>query len=262
MIDHNFKKKFGQNFISDKNLLSAICQDAEVDQNTQVLEIGAGAGTLTEEISKKAKKVVSYEIDKDLQSHLLSLNLSNTKFVFGDVMDFSTEEIEKDFDGEYKIIANLPYYITTPIIFKFLNEAQNLKSLTIMVQKEVAERIVANVGGKDYGVLSIMVNFFGSAKINRIVSRKMFYPQPNVDSAVVTIKIDRNKFENIDKNKFYKFIQMVFSMRRKTLKNNLLQGGVSEEKINQIDSNTLILRSEKLAINDLLDIYLKIIDCF
>lgn len=262
MIDHNFKKKFGQNFISDKNLLSAICQDAGVDENSLVLEIGAGAGTLTEEISKKAKKVVSYEIDWDLQEHLLSLNLPNTKFVFGDIMDFPTNEVEKDFEGEYKMIANLPYYITTPIIFKFLNEAENLTSLTIMVQKEVAERIIATVGGKDYGVLSIMVNFFGEAKINRIVSRKMFYPQPNVDSAVVTINIDKNKFKNIDKNKFYKFIQTVFSMRRKTLKNNLTHGGVNSEKIALIDPNLLSVRGETLTINELLDIYLKIIDCF
>ena len=97
MIDHNFKKKFGQNFISDKNLLSAIVQDAEIDENSEVLEIGAGAGTLTEEISKCAKKVVSYEIDRDLQTHLLGLNLANTKFVFGDIIDFSTAEIEKYF---------------------------------------------------------------------------------------------------------------------------------------------------------------------
>ncbi len=262
MINHNFKKKFGQNFISDKNLLAAICQDAGVDENVEVLEIGAGAGALSEEISQKAKKLVSYEIDRDLQAHLLGLNLANAKFVFGDVMDFSIEEIEKDFEEEYKIIANLPYYITTPIIFKFLNGATRLKSLTIMVQKEVAERIVAGAGGKDYGVLSIMVEFFGSAKINRIVSRKMFYPQPNVDSAVVTIEIDKTKFENVDKIKFYKFIQIAFSMRRKTLKNNLLHGGITSAKLKLIDENILSVRSETLKLNELLDIYLKLIDCF
>ena len=262
MINHNFKKKFGQNFISDKNLLSAICQDAGIDENSQVLEIGAGAGTLTEEISRVAKKTISYEIDNDLKEHLLSLNLPNTQFVFGDIMDFTTQKIESDFDGEYKMIANLPYYITTPIIFKFLNEATKLQSLTIMVQKEVAERIVANVGGKDYGVLSIMVKFFGEAKINRIVSRKMFYPQPNVDSAVVTINIEKNKYKNIDKNKFYKFIQTVFSMRRKTLKNNLSQAGIKAEKISEIEDNILSARSETFTIEQLLKIYQKIVNCF
>ena len=262
MIDHNFKKKFGQNFITDKNLLSAICNDAEVDEKSQVLEIGAGAGTLTEEISKLAGKVVSYEIDRDLKEHLLSLDLPNTKFVFGDVMDFSLDEIEKDFDGGYKIIANLPYYITTPIIFKFLNGSEKLSSLTIMVQKEVAQRIIAKTGTKDYGVLSIMINFFGEAKINRIVSRNMFYPQPNVDSAVVTINITKNKYGDIDKNKFYKFIQTVFAMRRKTLKNNLTHGGIKSDKINEIDGDLLALRSEVLTIEQLIDIYLKIFDSF
>ena len=222
MINHEFKKKFGQNFISDTNLLNAICDDAQVTEQDEVLEIGAGAGALTEAISKKAKKVVSYEIDTSLQDHLLGLNLDNVKFVFGDVMNFSLQDIEKDFEGQYKMIANLPYYITTPIIFKFLNDSKKISSLTIMVQKEVAERIVAGVGGKDYGILSIMTAFYGEAKIDRIVNRKMFYPQPNVDSAVVTIKINREKYKNIDGNKFYNFIKSAFSMRRKTLKNNLI----------------------------------------
>lgn len=260
MIEHNFKKKFGQNFISDKNLLSAICSDSDVDKTAEVLEIGAGAGTLTEEISKLAKKVVSFEIDSDLQQHLSSLNLHNTKFIFDDVMNYETSEIEKMFDGGYKIIANLPYYITTPIIFKFLNEAENLESLTIMVQKEVAERIVAGVGGKDYGVLSIMIKFFGEAKITRIVSRKMFYPQPNVDSAVVKIEIQRDKYKKVDKTKFYKFIQTVFSMRRKTLKNNLLHGGISEEKVAQIAPEKLVARGETFNLDELIDIYFKIFD--
>lgn len=262
MINHNFKKKFGQNFISDKNLLSAICQDAGLDEKTEVLEIGAGAGTLSEEISKNAKKLVSYEIDTDLQSHLLGLGLKNTKFIFGDIMNFSVEQIEKDFDGEYKIIANLPYYITTPIIFKFLNDSTCLSSLTIMVQKEVAERIVAECGGKDYGVLSVMVKFYGEAKINRIVSRKMFYPQPNVDSAVVTIEINRKKYRGVDKDRFYKFVQMVFSARRKTLRNNLVHGGVDAQKLALIDEATLALRAEMLKIDQLYDIYLKIVDSF
>lgn len=152
MINHEFKKKFGQNFLTDKNLLNAICQDAQVSENDDVLEIGAGAGALTQALSQNAKKVVSYEIDKDLENHLLNLELNNVKFVFGDIMNYSIEEIEKDFEGEYKMIANLPYYITTPIIFKFLNNSKKIKSLTIMVQKEVAERIVADANGKDYGV--------------------------------------------------------------------------------------------------------------
>ena len=124
MKDFVFKKKFGQNFISDRNLLCAIADDAKIDKQTNVLEIGAGAGSLTAVLDEKAKKVVSFEIDKDLQEHLLSLDLKNTNFVFGDFMDADIKEVEKMFDGKYKVVANLPYYITTPIIFKFLEKTR------------------------------------------------------------------------------------------------------------------------------------------
>jgi len=255
MISHNFKKKFGQNFIFDKNLLAAIVKDADIKSDDEVLEIGAGAGTLTEIISQNTKKVVSFEIDNDLQAQLNSLNLKNTTFVFGDVMKFSIEEIEKAFEGKYKMIANLPYYITTPIIFKFINESQNIESLCIMVQKEVAERIVAKKGNKDYGVLSIMIDFYGKAEIKRIVERKMFYPVPNVDSAVCLIKIDKNKHKGIDGNGFYKFIQNCFLMRRKTLRNNLLKMGLSAQKLDSLTNFGLEKRPEQLDIEEFIEIY-------
>ena len=127
-----------------------------------------------------------------------------------------------------------------------------------MVQKEVAERIVATEG-KDYGVLSIMVSFFGSAKLDRIVNRKMFHPQPNVDSAVVTITIDREKYVDIDGEKFYKFIQNVFSMRRKTLRNNLNQAGYDKEKIGNLNDEILSKRAENFDIASLIEIFYKII---
>lgn len=261
MINHNFKKKFGQNFISDKNLLQAIVSDANISDSDEVLEIGAGAGTLTEEISKKARKVVSYEIDKDLTPHLIELNLKNVQFIFEDIMNENIENIENKFKDKYKIIANLPYYITTPIIFKFLNNSTKLQSLTIMVQKEVAERIVAKEGKKDYGVLSVMIEFFGKAEITRIVGRKMFFPEPNVDSAVVRIDINRDKYKNIDKLKFYNFIQACFSMRRKTLKNNLQHCDmILKSKIELIPQNILVLRAEMLSIDDFVALYLKIFE--
>lgn len=258
MIEHNFKKKFGQNFISDKNLLSAIFRDSEATKDDEVLEIGAGAGALTQVISQNAKKVVSFEIDKDLKDLLLGLNLSNVDFVFDDVMKFSTKEIDDMFDGNYKLIANLPYYITTPIIFKFLIESQKLESLCVMVQKEVAERMVAGHGGKDYGILSIMIDFYGSAKITRIVDRKNFYPVPNVDSAIVVINVDRDKHKNIDGDRFFRFIQTCFSMRRKTLKNNLSKLGIESDKILNLPSNLLSARPETLSISEFIDIYAKI----
>ena len=251
MINHNFKKKFGQNFLSDKNLLKAIVSDANLNEKDEVLEIGAGAGTLTEIISQTAKKVVSYEIDKDLEPHLTSLSLKNVTFKFKDIMQLPLEEIENDFEGKYKIIANLPYYITSPIIFKFLNNSKKIESLTIMVQKEVAQRIVAPIGTKDYGVLSIMINFYGQAFISRSVNRKMFTPVPNVDSAVVVIKAER-KYKDIDGEHFFRFVQQCFSMRRKTLKNNLKGYG---DKLNKISQEFLLLRAEMLSLDQLIDIY-------
>ena len=255
MIEHNFKKKFGQNFIFDKNLLGAIVRDAEVGHDDEVLEIGAGAGTLTQIISQNAKKVVSFEIDGDLREKLLGLNLSNVQFVFGDIMKCETSDVDKMFDGDYKLIANLPYYITTPIIFKFLCESEKIDTLCIMVQKEVAERMVAKKGGKDYGVLSIMIDFYGQASITRIVDRKNFYPVPNVDSAVVTIKIDREKHKEIDAQGFFRFIQTCFSMRRKTLKNNLSGLNISKEKLALVSQSLLSARPEELSIEQFIDIY-------
>ncbi len=260
MINHEFKKKFGQNFLSDKNLLEAIVSDAEISNQDNVLEIGAGAGALTTPLSQKAKKVVSFEIDKDLQEPLKSLNLKNTTFVFKDALKENIQDIESLFVGEYKLVANLPYYITTPLIFKFLEEGEKLKSLTIMVQKEVAERIVAKEGGKDYGVLSVMVAFFGQAKITRIVGRQMFFPQPNVDSAVVHIKCDR-KFQDINRKEFYNFVKNCFSMRRKTIANNLSSAmKISKENLTKtLQGFDLSRRAETFSLGELVEMFKKIL---
>ena len=250
----NFKKKFGQNFLSDKNLLKAIVSDAEITANDVVLEIGAGAGALTKELSLVAKKVIAYEIDTDLKDILESLDLKNVEFVFSDFMNVNLKDFEKEIDS-FKVVANLPYYITTPIIFKLLEESEKLESLTIMVQKEVAERIVAKEGGKDYGILTLMINFFGEAKIDRIVKRQMFNPMPNVDSAVITIKIDREKYKGIDKEKFSKFIKASFSMRRKTLLNNLSSILPKTELKEKLTEDILSRRAETFSIDEFIGIY-------
>ena len=218
MTEFKTKKKFGQNFLKDRNLLEAICKDAEVTKDDEVLEIGAGLGTLTEVLKENSSKVFSYEIDSELIPILKEKEDEKLTFVFKDILDVSLEEIEKSFRGEYKIIANIPYYITTPIIFKFLGKSKRVKSLTLMVQKEVAERIVAKPNAKDYGVLSVSCSLFGEASIKRIVNRNMFHPAPNVDSAVVHIEI--NKKAEVDE-KLIEFVKNAFSMRRKTLLNNL-----------------------------------------
>lgn len=257
MIEHNFKKKFGQNFITDKNLLTAIVKDSLIQKDDEVLEIGAGAGTLTEIISENCKKLVSYEIDLDLQDMLESKNLQNVKFVFKDALKTPIQEIEKDFEGDYHIVANLPYYITTPLIFKFLEETDKVKSLTIMVQKEVAERMVAKTGGKDYGILTVMLNFYGSTKITRIVKRNMFTPMPDVDSALVRIDIEKDKFKGVDREKFSSLIKGAFSMRRKTLLNNLSASLKIEKNklILALDEDFLRMRAEQVSIDEFINIY-------
>ncbi len=220
--DFKFNKKYGQNFIFDKNLLKAIVGDAEVDKNTNVLEIGCGSGSLTNELASVAKKVVGYEIDTNLKDVLAETLAEHPNVVvnFKDIMKCSISEIEKQFDGEYIMVANLPYYITTPIIFKFLEEATKLKSLVIMVQLEVAKRLCAKENTVDYGAITASINYRADSKITRIVKRNMFTPQPNVDSAIVKIDF-KHKYDITNEDTLNKLIKCAFAMRRKTLANNL-----------------------------------------
>lgn len=251
MKDFETKKKYGQNFLTDGNLLEAICGDADLDTNDEVLEIGAGMGTLTEKISNHAKKVVSYEIDKDLIELLQKKEKNNIKFKFCDVLDVALEEIEKDFGDKYKIVANIPYYITTPLIFKFLGKSKRVTSMTIMVQKEVAERIVAKEGDKNYGVLSVCCSLFGKSEIKRIVKRNMFHPAPNVDSAIVRIDV---KNDEIDEG-LIEFVKNIFAMRRKTLLNNISSAyGISKDRLQELNYD-LTKRAESLSIEEIKKLY-------
>lgn len=257
-MDFVFKKKFGQNFLSDKNLLEAIANDAGIIKEDQVLEIGAGAGSLTQILSEKCEKVVAFEIDNDLKDLLLGLNLKNVTFIFDDFMKTDMKTIENMFNKPFKVVANLPYYITTPIIFKLLETCEKLDSLTIMVQKEVAERVCAKVGTKDYGILTVMINFFGEAKITRIIKRQMFNPVPNVDSALLNIKIT-NKFPDIDKQKFEKLVKACFSMRRKTLLNNLSNLYPKDKLKKVLSEETLNRRAETFSLEEFVEIYMKLV---
>lgn len=233
----NFSKKFGQNFIFDTNLLVSIVSSANLPDNAQVLEIGTGAGTLTKIIADKASKVISFEIDPNLREYLTDkfADTPNVELVFQDVMNVATDKIDDMFDGKYHMIANLPYYITTPIIFKFLEESKKLKTLTIMVQQEVADRLIAKENTADYGAITASIGTIGEAKIVKRINRKMFTPAPNVDSAIVQITIDRNKYKIDDIKTLRATIKSAFAMRRKTLSNNLKASfGLSTDAINEI----------------------------
>ena len=219
-MDINFKKKFGQNFLTDGNLLSAIVGDSQIDEHTIVVEVGAGAGALTAKLCEKAKQVFAFEIDTELES-VLKQNLkdyNNLQIVYKDFLTISNSELKQIVGDNFAVVANLPYYITSPLITKFLTCGANVKSLTVMVQAEVADRIVAKPKTKDYGVLSIMVQLCGEPKITRFVGRQMFTPAPNVDSNIVHISVN-----NIpaDYQQIISFVKLCFSARRKTLLNNL-----------------------------------------
>ena len=255
---HNFKfnKAYGQNFIFDKNFLKSFVIDI-VDKDTNVLEIGPGAGTLTSILCENAKRVVSYEIDKNLKP-ILEENLSgydNIKVIFQDIMKVEMSEIENIMGEEYIMVANLPYYITTPIIFKFLENATKLKSLVIMVQLEVAERLVAKPGSKDYGAITPAIDCRGDAKIIKKVNRTMFTPVPNVDSAIVKIDL-KNKYNITNQKMVDDTIKCIFAMRRKTLENNIKSYfKLPSEVVDNIIAECNFpkqLRGEKLSTDDII----------
>ena len=243
--DNNFKfnKTYGQNFIFDKNFLKSIV-DMVATKDDEVLEIGAGAGTLTSMLAGSTKKVVSYEIDNNLQPILNEAlkDYPNAQVIFKDIMKVQMSEIEANSQGDYIMVANLPYYITTPIIFKFLENAKHLKSMSIMVQLEVAERLTAKPNTKDYGAITPSIDYRANAKIIKRVGRHMFTPAPNVDSAIVKIDFVPNKFDILDTHTMDETIKALFAMRRKTISNNLKSHfGLSQESIQTICNNTNIL---------------------
>lgn len=218
-----FNKALGQNFISDKNLLEAIVADSGVTADDTVVEIGTGGGTLTRALAGVAKRVISFEVDANLERVLaLSLKgLENVEVIFKDILKMSDDAVRELVDGEFKVVANLPYYITTPLVMRFLESGLDVTSLTVMVQQEVADRFVAKSNTADYSAITLAIEMCGSAQITRKVNRKMFYPMPNVDSAVVRIDIDRYKLDGENSALLHKLARAAFAMRRKTLANNL-----------------------------------------
>lgn len=224
--DFKFAKKFGQNFLTDENLLDDIVLKSGVNKNTTVVEIGAGAGTLTRAIAKRAKKVYAFEIDENLKP-VLSKTLEgvyNAEVVFGDIMKTPIESLENMVGEDYMVVANLPYYITTPVITLFLEKATRVTGISVTVQKEVALRLAAEPKTSDYGAITVAVRLAGSAEIIKEIGRELFLPPPNVDSAVVKITIDKNKLAGVDRQKYRELVRIAFTMRRKTLANNLIKG--------------------------------------
>jgi len=220
----SFSKRYGQNFLTDGNLLAAIVQDAGVGPDDLVLEIGAGAGTLTAALATVAGKVVAYEIDERLRPVLATTlgAFDNTEVIFEDFMRADAAALRQRF-AHAKVVANLPYYVTTPILMRLLEEGIG-DSITITVQKEVADRLTAAPDTKEYGAITVKINLVGRAEMCRVVGRNMFYPVPNVDSAVVRIDRIPHQYDDPHPALSAKLARCAFAMRRKTLVNNLTMG--------------------------------------
>ncbi len=255
-----FNKQFGQNFLTDDNLLANIAIDAGVDGGT-VLEIGAGAGTLTKALSKFADKVISFEVDRNLEK-VLAVTLAdcnNVQIVMGDVMKYKMSDIENLCGGKYRLVANIPYYITTPLLMRFVEEGTKVTSITLTIQKEVAERLASKPATKDYGAITVAVQAVANVTITRILPRELFYPAPNVDSAVVRIDLNKNKF-NIENHDFFrKVVKISFAMRRKTLVNNLMVGlKINRETAEQVLAECDLqpnCRGEELSVEKFVQLY-------
>ena len=220
----DFKKQLGQNFIFDTNLLKFIVESAGVTNEDNVIEIGAGAGTLTNQLALKAKDVTSFEIDKSLMERLVKLEgeHNNLKFVFEDFMQVDLNKYING-DEKFKVVANIPYYITTPIIFKLLDFANNITSMSFMVQKEVGERFCAECNNKEYGITSVILQSIADVKYVRTIKKECFTPAPKVDSALIRLDLNLDKYSINDYKFFVNFVHNSFAMRRKTLVNNLLK---------------------------------------
>jgi 16S rRNA (adenine1518-N6/adenine1519-N6)-dimethyltransferase len=224
----SFKKSLGQNFLIDTNILQKIINAAELDENKAVLEIGPGIGSLTEQLARAVGKVVSIELDQRLLP-ILEETLApypNVEIVHGDALKVDLRQLMKDkFAGYSKVsvVANLPYYVTSPILMRLLEEELPLDHIVVMIQKEVAQRIAAKPGGKEYGALSVIAQYFAKPEIALVVPHTVFIPQPNVDSAVLKLSVRENPpFEVKDRRLLFRVIKASFSKRRKTIFNNLL----------------------------------------
>ena len=237
-ILHRFKlradKKLGQNFLIDETVVQRIVEAAELTPEDTVLEVGPGIGTLTQGLAESGANVVAVELDKRLLP-VLDVTLEgydNVRIVNGDILQVDImEQVQKP---DFKCCANLPYYITTPIIFAILEKRLPMERLVVMVQKEVAERMAAKPGSKDYGALSVAIQYFTEPEIAFIVPPSSFIPAPSVDSAVIVCKRRSTPpVEVCDENLFFRVVKAAFSLRRKMLSNSLKNMGIKGEQVNK-----------------------------
>lgn len=250
--DVKFKKKFGQNFLKDINVVKKIVGCAGIKENALVIEVGPGGAIMTKELANVAKQVLAYEIDTELKEELAKrLNdCNNVDVVFQDFLSSNLKEdvLRYNYNHLY-FVSNVPYYITTPILMKLIESGLKFEKIVMMVQKEVGDRFSTNPGNKEYGSITVLLNYFYNVKKEFFVSRKQFIPEPNVDSVIISFSEKNDKLVLKDFNFFEKLVRDSFQFKRKTLRNNLK--GYDLEKIETVLRNydlDLSVRAEALGI--------------
>jgi 16S rRNA (adenine1518-N6/adenine1519-N6)-dimethyltransferase len=258
MEDFKFKKSFGQNFLNDKNIIKNIVDKTNIEDNSLVIEVGPGAGVLTKELAKVAKNVLSYEIDTRLEE-MLDENLreySNVSIIYDDFLNRNIVDDIKEysFDNIY-FVANIPYYITTPILEKLIESKIDFKVITMMVQKEVADRFSAHVKTKDYSSITVFLNYYFDIEKLIYVSRNAFTPKPNVDSEVIALRRKKVIRKANNEELFFKLVRDSFKFKRKNIRNNLKNYDlkVVEEVLSKYKKD-LTSREEELELDIFIDI--------
>jgi len=257
-----YKKKLGQNFLIDKNINEKIIEAASISKKDVVIEIGPGLGNLTQILCENAKKVISIEIDEDFKKiHQDILKYDNLEIIYDDFMKINLNKLLEPYNKEeIKVVANLPYYITTPIIMKLLEEKYPINKIVVMIQKEVAERFASNPGNKEYGAITLAINYYTETKYAFTVPPSVFVPRPKVSSAVVVFDVlDRPKFRVYSEEVLFNVIKGAFAKRRKTFVNSLSSTFPEFEKdiivktLEHFNFNKSI-RGEKLSLEDFVKI--------
>lgn len=246
-------KSLGQNFLINEQIIDDIVNVSNVTADDVIIEIGPGLGSLTAKLADNAKKVIAIELDENM-INILSERFSlykNVEIIHADVLKVDLNKLI-DGEGNVKVVANLPYYITTPIVMKLLEENLKINSITVMVQKEVGERFCATPGGKEYGAITVSINYYTSPKIVLDVPKENFNPVPEVDSCVVKLDLKNEHIELKDEKLFFRLIKTTFSQRRKNIGNSLTGIGISKQEVKEmleelnLDVN---LRAENLSID-------------
>lgn len=254
----NFKKKYGQNFLKDDSIPRKIVEAANIPDDTLVIEIGPGAGALTKFLATRAKQVLAYEIDDSLEE-ILDTNLIGLDNVCVIYDDFLKRNILKDLSNysysHLYVVANLPYYITTPIITGLVESGLDIEKIVVMIQKEVADRYAARVGTREYGSITVFLNYYYDIKKEFLVSRNCFVPKPNVDSIIISLNRKKDLLPLNNEKLFFELVRDSFRFKRKTLRNNLK--GYNLVKIEEVLSKyhlDLSVRAEQLPLDVFVDI--------